>query len=233
MSDSQRDSIPAIIAITGRLEAVRDFPNARRVAQWQLYCSNGHERVRNRLSGVDSLDLLNTLNADLTMFDPPRGATYTVYFSVPRRVDGIVSKDNFFETVFSGNAGLQRERAAFLRNSWNPFEHLLHWLEMDDIPDPWNDDPKVRDRIVETITARALPVLMNLWRSWTKDRMIASMLSIQGVPVEDDNRTEYRPGDLNRRILERLPLAMRRTIFPGYIPDLPEEVIDQLSTLRR
>ncbi len=230
--DAKYGHIPAVIGVTGRLAAIREF-STRRVAQWQLYCTPTHAHVRDRLSRPDLLDIINDVHTELTRSTPPRGAMYTAYFSIPGTKLGPVDSENFFDWSHSSTAGLVRDQELELRRSWNPYRHFCHIMGYDLIRDPWNEDKGVEKKIDRVICLKLKPVLMLVWRSWSKEADVCPMLKMQGVPVEDDSRTVYRPDNVDKRILDRLPPAMRHTLFAGAIPDLEDDEDPYIVRLQR
>lgn len=222
LTHEQYGQVPAVIVLTGRVGRV-EFSGTEFAAHWQTFCWPMHSRVVDRLSREDIQDMLQALHGELTRELPPVGASYTACFSVPRAVGGALADGSFFDLQFQSASWLREEQRRRVRASWDPIVIMRNLFGLDRIGDPWLDDAACRKRIDEKIRRRATQVLMQLWKSWAKDKVIGRALADQGVPVDDDRRTEYQPGDVSNRIFNRIPPAMRHTMFMGEIPDDPDD----------
>lgn len=217
------ESEPAMIVIEGHLEAFRDS-GSEITAQWQNYCWPMAPRVIERMSRADVVQPLEELNRVLCRTGlVARGATYTLSFSLPRGE----SAEPYFHSEFQSVAWLRERQRREVRASRNPLVHLSHLLGWNRIEDPWLAQPIRRAEVKRALRTRAWGPIEELWKSWAKDPDIAELLREQGVAVDDDSRTQYRPeGNVQERVRERLPAINRQTVFRFDIPDIPDEALD-------
>lgn len=216
-------SEPAMIVIEGHLEAFRDT-GEEITAQWQNYCWPMVPRVIERMSRMDVVQPLEDLNRALCRTGiTARGATYTLSFALPVGENA----EPYFHSRFQSVAWLRERQRRDVRASRNVFVHLSHLFGWDRIEDPWLSQPIRRAEVKRALRTRGWGPISELWKSWTKDPDVGAVLRRQGVVLDDDSRTQFRPeGNVHERVRERLPAISQQTVFRFDIPDVPDEALD-------
>lgn len=199
--DPRLGHIPAVVVLTGILTKMREVGTGEdlvRQAQWAICHGPDHDRIRERMSRRDVVDAVQMVIDFLSRLDPmlPRGTTFTVSFSVPKE-NGPSAGESYFDVSFDASTAFRRA------NRLRP--HAFN---------PWDNATRVAEIKAKIAGLLRMPV-MGLWKSWTDDPGVRMIL--QGVPFGED-RSIFRPGDVQRVIRERLPPELQRTMFVGYVP---------------